>query len=187
VISSTGTVTCQSVYTGDITAVNAGTGLTGGGSSGSVTLNADTTYLQRRVSATCAAGSSIRAISSTGSVTCETDDTGAGGGRIFGWSTTSGASFSQNFSTEGSVITIDIIYSTSVMWHYRCQKRAGNSVMCWEQETGAVAYHAFGSTPWTAFTQTGHAIDITYVSGTMSAAYRKTNTNFTTYQLWGGV
>lgn len=64
---------------GDITAVNAGTGLTGGGTSGDVTLNADTTYLQRRVTGTCAAGSSIRVINANGTVSCETDDTGSGG------------------------------------------------------------------------------------------------------------
>ena len=78
VIDDTGTVTCQLAGTGDITGVTAGTGLTGGGTAGSVTLNADTGYLQRRVSATCAAGSSIRAISSSGVVTCEPDDVGSG-------------------------------------------------------------------------------------------------------------
>jgi hypothetical protein len=61
---------------GDITGVTAGTGLEGGGSSGEVTVSASTSFLQRRVSGTCPSGSSIRAISETGAVTCETDDPG---------------------------------------------------------------------------------------------------------------
>jgi len=64
---------------GDITAVNAGTGLTGGGVSGDVTISADTNYLQRRVSGTCPAGESIRVINTDGTVACEVDDVGAGG------------------------------------------------------------------------------------------------------------
>lgn len=61
---------------GDITGVTAGTGLSGGGLSGDVTLNANTTYLQRRVSTSCTVGSSIRAINEDGTILCETDDVG---------------------------------------------------------------------------------------------------------------
>jgi len=73
---------------GDINAVIAGNGLSGGGSSGDVTLSADSSYLQRRVANTCPAGSAIRAISVDGTVTCET--VGGGGGGTLSGSGTAG-------------------------------------------------------------------------------------------------
>ena len=63
---------------GDITGVTAGSGLSGGGGSGDVTLSVDTSQIQSRVTGTCAAGSSIREIDASGNVTCESDDVGSG-------------------------------------------------------------------------------------------------------------
>jgi uncharacterized protein YbdZ (MbtH family) len=55
---------------GDVTGVTAGTGLSGGGTSGNLTLNVNTTAIQQRVTGTCAVGSSIKTINSDGTVTC---------------------------------------------------------------------------------------------------------------------
>ncbi|GIK86928.1 MAG: hypothetical protein BroJett026_24090 [Betaproteobacteria bacterium] len=80
--------TCASDV-GSVTSVTAGNGLSGGTITTSGTIAADTDVLQRRVTAACAAGSSIRAINGDGTVVCETDDGGGSnafvqGGNAFG-------------------------------------------------------------------------------------------------------
>jgi hypothetical protein len=53
-----------------ITKITAGTDLTGGGNSGNVTLNADETKLQRRVTGSCTTGSAVVGINQDGTVGC---------------------------------------------------------------------------------------------------------------------
>ena len=71
-IFAAGTVSCRPVTGGAITRVAAGTDLTGGGGSGTVTLSADENKVQHRVTGTCAASSAISSISRSGAVTCQT-------------------------------------------------------------------------------------------------------------------
>ena len=63
---------------GDITGVTAGTGLSGGGTSGTVTLSANTTYLQRRVTGAAPAGQFIRSINADGTVVAAADQNSGG-------------------------------------------------------------------------------------------------------------
>lgn len=99
---------------GDVAGVTAGSGLTGGATSGTANIDVgagsgilvsadvvsvDSTYVQRRVSSSCTAGSSIRAIASDGSVTCETDDDTTG--------VSDGDKTDITVSTGGTVWNID--------------------------------------------------------------------------------
>jgi hypothetical protein len=167
VYQSNGT-TWSCVTAGDVTAVTAGAGMTGGGTTGALTLNAiagvgvtvnadeitiDPTYTQRRVSGTCAAGTSIRVIDQAGTVTCETDDSGGGAsvvsqigpmaaGQYNNWSPTSLATSDviavQAFDDEGTLVTgIDAIGAAFAVGHRIavCNTNA-------PQDDGVVAFSA---------------------------------------------
>ena len=77
-LSTSGNQWCKSDNSGIIQCNNAAPSTTYTGASGitvaGTNITADVTYLQRRVTATCSGGSSIRVINSDGTVTCENDD-----------------------------------------------------------------------------------------------------------------
>lgn len=68
----------QTAAVGTITGITAGSGLRGGGSSGSVGLAVDTASIQARVTGTCVAGSFISQVNSNGTVVCQADTGGTG-------------------------------------------------------------------------------------------------------------
>lgn len=69
-IDADGNVMCAVIPAPGVTSVTAGTGLSGGGGPGAVTLSLDTTSLQARVDGTCSATQAIRAIAEDGTVNC---------------------------------------------------------------------------------------------------------------------
>jgi hypothetical protein len=106
-VNADGTVACgtDGAGNGDITAVTAGNGLSGGGASGAVTLSVNTAVVQSRIGAVCNPGSSIRQVNADGTVLCQTDGVGTGditgvtaGNGLSGGGTANDVSLSVNLS-----------------------------------------------------------------------------------------
>ncbi len=109
-VNEDGTVACSAVpsgASGDITGVAAGVGLQGGGTTGDVTLNVNTSVMQVRVAGSCAPGESIRAVAANGTVTCEIDDAGAAG------VTTVTAGNGLNGGGSTSTVTLNVAFAGS--------------------------------------------------------------------------
>jgi endosialidase-like protein len=106
-INATGGVVCGADANsgGDITDVTASTGLSGGGTSGAVTLSVNTAVIQNRVTGTCASGNYVRAIAADGTVTCGADADTNSGGDITG--VTAGSGLSGGGSSGAVTLTVD--------------------------------------------------------------------------------
>ncbi|MCE9576275.1 MAG: hypothetical protein K8W52_24210 [Deltaproteobacteria bacterium] len=131
-IAANGSVTCaaDASNAGDITGVTAGTGLTGGGTTGAVALSVDTGVIQARVTGTCTTGNFITAIGANGAVTCAAESGGditgvtAGGGLTGG-----GASGTVALSVDTAVIQARVT-GTCTTGNYITAINANGTVAC---------------------------------------------------------
>jgi hypothetical protein len=128
-----------------ITGVDAGTGLSGGGTSGSVTLSVDGAVTQLRVDQSCAVGSSIRAINEDGTVACQADTNSGGtvtsvsaGSGLLGGTITGAGTISASFAGSGVANTIARSDHTHAQFTPTTQTKSIRAVTCVAQ-SGAVS------------------------------------------------
>lgn len=137
-IGPDGTPTCATPSSGaggTVTSITAGSGLTGGTITGSGTVAVNTAVIQNRVSASCAAGSSIRAIAADGTVTCQTDTTG-GSGTVTSINTGAGLTGGP-ISTTGTIgLTANQLLPTTACASGQIAKWSGSAWACAADDAG---------------------------------------------------
>ena len=136
-INQDGSVVCDTDAGGDITTVTAGSGLTGGGTSGDVALAIDTGATQVRVTGTCLAGEYVQQINQDGSVICDTD----AGGDIT--TVTAGSGLTGGGTSGDVALAIDPVATqvrvvgTCLAGEYVRQVNQDGSVVCGVDDTGS--------------------------------------------------
>lgn len=99
---------------GDITGVTASTGLSGGGTSGAVSLDVDFTQTQRRLNASCNVGSSIRAVAQDGSIACDSATSGQDATSVFGTTPVTISSTTTGTPVPGLTQTVTVPQNAKV-------------------------------------------------------------------------
>ena len=120
---------------GTVTSITAGSGLTGGTITTSGTIAADTTFLQRRLSSTCGAGSFITGVAADGTVTCGAP-AGSAGGTVT--SVGAGAGLSGGpISTTGTInLTANQLLPTTACTSGQIAKWSGSAWACAADDAG---------------------------------------------------
>lgn len=162
---------------GDVTAVNAGTGLTGGGTSGSVTLRADETYLQRRVTGTAPDSQFIRAINANGTILTSTAITGVVAGTgLAGGGTSGSVTLAVEFGASGTSATVAHSDHDHAATYIRT---SAGQVSDADVPVGGLSPNRINGTAWTSNNDgAGSGLDSDLLHGQQAAFYQNaTNIN----------
>ena len=128
---------------GDITGVAAGTGLTGGGTAGDVSLAVNTAVMQSRVTTACPAGQAIRSINEDGTAICQAS-TGTGGGDIT--AVTAGAGLTGGGATGD--VTLGVVFSGDGAANAVARADHEHASIRPTSPSGSVHWAAMASTTW---------------------------------------
>lgn len=117
---------------GDVTAVSAGPGLTGGAASGEAVLAVDTTAIQTRITGSCAVGQYITSIAVSGAVTCASDLNSGGDitGVSAGMGLTGGAASGDANLAVDTAIVQSRVTGTCAVGQYITAISASGAVTC---------------------------------------------------------